>query len=250
MDSRKIVLTRASGITQTFVPEPQSTERQYYYIRQDDEIQKGLYGRGALNRPMVFRLQVHDTINFTKDMQLYFFGLNRSNNEAEDRRVFPDCCDTWVTNARKIQDRPGELGHADYVNGLRLNRPDPSWANLVMGRNVICGEEVISDGSFGITNGVRCLKVETMYPDKLIAGATYETHPHLIHHCNIINSAKYENLYKVLPFPQRGGKLYPPKQPVFYPLVWNEPVYIEMWMLKKLNIGSKIPNPYNPAWEW
>ena len=216
--------------------------KQYYVIRQDDQIQKGLYKRTAYNRPMVFRLEVHKSMPFTEPLQKFCFNLNRSDDESRDRHIFADCYDTWSTNAGKIRDC------RNYISGEGVGKPDPKWANLVMGRNVVCGEEVVSDGSFGILNGVKCLMVETLNPDSLPSGITYKTHPHLIHHCNIINVASYNGLQKVLPFPQMGGKVKEPYMPVYYPLMSREKVYIPMWMLIKLPIGSKIPNPYNPEW--
>jgi hypothetical protein len=238
MGSGQITLTRESGSTQTFVP-----AKQYYFIRQDDQIEGG-YDRPALNRPMVFRLETHRSVPFTRFMQEYCFRLNRSDDEARDRRVFADCWDTWVTNARKVRD------HANYITGERLEKDDPSWANLVMGRNVICGDEVESNGTFGITAGVQCLRVRTLHPSVLPGGMTYESDPEYIHHCTIINSAMYAGLHKVLPFPQMGGKSTPPKRPVFYPLISDRAVYIPMAHLIKLPLGGQIPNPYNPGWVW
>jgi len=169
---------------------PVSDVRQYYFIRQDDQIEYG-YKRPALNRPMVFRLETHNSIPFTKEMQLYHFGLNRSDDEARDKRVWSDENDTWSTNAGKVRD------YADHVNQVRLEKPLPKWANLVCGRNVVCGKEVESDGTYGIPAGRKCLQVETMSTTDLIKGATYATHPHLVHHCTIINSAVYDKLHKV-----------------------------------------------------
>jgi len=247
MDSDSITITRKSGKTQTFIPAPLvppvPTNRQYYFVKQDDQM-PWYTGRPIKNRPMIFRLYNYNTIPFNKDMQLYHFSLNRSDDEARDKRAWSDENDTWSTNARKVRE------HADYVNQVRLEKPDPSWASLVMGRNVVCGEEVLSDGTYGIPFGRLCLKLETMDINHLIEGATYETHPHLIHHCTNITSAKYDGLFKVNPFPQMGGRVYPPFRPTFYPLMWNKPLYIEMKYLSKLPLGRAIPNPYNPRWDW
>lgn len=244
MDTQ-IVLTRKSGKTQTFIPAPVlPASKQYYQIRQDDQIAKGLYKRNALNRPMVFRLETYRNIPFTKKMQEFAFDLNRTGNLIYDKRVYPDCFDTWATNARRIREEDDRPGHADYINNERLDRDDPSWANLVMGRNVLTGVEVMR-------GAVPSLHVNTLDSNNLpITPMTYETHPEFIHHCTIINDAMFGSIHKVLPFPQKGGKETEPKLPVYYPLMWDVPVYIPMWMLIKLPIGAEIPNPYNPVWNW
>jgi len=251
MDSRKIVITRASGKTQTFVPEAQSTEKQYYYIRQDDQIQQGFYHRNALNRPMVFRMETYRTIPFNRDMQFYCRDLNATGDAEYDKRTFADKWDTWVTNERRIREKEDRPGHANYVTGERLEKGDPSWATLVCGRNVVCGTE-------NIVNGVATsLTIETLNPDYLPVGMTYETNPEFIHHCSVINDATYMDkhfgkvLHKVNPFPNNGGKAYYPYKPTYYPLMSRYPVTLPMWMLIKLPLGSKIPNPYNPEWlDW
>lgn len=228
-------------ITKKTVKEDPPQQKQYYYIRQDDQIQKGFYNRGALNRPMVFRMETYRTIPFNKQMQEYCFEINKTNDNGHDVKTFEDKWDTWITNERRIREKEGRPGHANYITGERLDKGDPSWATLVCGRNVVCGEEIYY-------NGVKSLKVKTLNPDNLSSEITYETNPEFIHHCTIINDALYNGLHKVLPFPQNGGKSLFPYKPVYYPLMSKYPVYLPMWLLEKLEIGKKIPNPYNPEW--
>ena len=246
----KLILKYDDNLVEYENKESDKSSKQYYYIKQDDQIDPKYYGRGASNRPMVFRMETYKTIPFNETMQKYCYELNKTGDVKHDKRTFADKWDTWVTNERRIRDKEGRPGHADYINGERLDRVDPSWATLLCGRNVICGEEVVSDGSFGIKKGVKCLKIKTLNPDSLPIGMTYETNPEFIHHCTIINEASYNGLHKVLPFPQNGGKAESPYKPIYYPLMSRTPVYIPMYHLEKLPIGSQIPNPYNPSWEW
>lgn len=219
-----------------------SPVRQYYVIRQDDQIDPALYKRIALNRPMVFRLQTYRSMWMTKKIQEFLFGLNRTNDEARDRAEFQDSYDTWGTNEGKIRDG------ANHVTGERLYLEDPRWSTLVMGRNALCGVEMISDGSFGIKAGTPVLKVETLNPDALPSGMTYQTHPHLIHHCNIIVDSKVNGLYQVNPF--KTARVTPPYKPTYYGLMARGDVYIEMWMLIKHPLGQPLPNPYNPIFNF
>lgn len=216
-----------------------ASTRQYYFIRQDDQIDD--YERDGLNRPMVFRLEPHGTMPMKEIIQKFLFSLNRSDDEQEDRRVFADCWDTWATNYGKVR------ACNNYITG-EIHGEDPKWTNLVCGRNVICGTEMISDGSIGIRKGEPVLKVETLNPDALPFGINPIGNEHLIHHCTIITDRKLEDkYYQVNPFPQRGGR---EGKPVLYGLMSRTPVYIEMWMLDKLTLGAKLPSPYHPAWDW
>jgi hypothetical protein len=254
MDLRSFSINMKNGEINSLDPQE---NRQYYYIRQDDQIDPKYYSRAGLNRPMVFRLETYRTMPFNKKMQVYCRDLNKTGDDEYDKRTFADKWDTWVTNERRIREIEGRPGHANYITGELLDREDPSWATLVCGRNALCGEEVVSDGSFGILNGVKCLRVYTLNPDNLPVGMTYKTNPEFIHHCTIINSATNKDeyfdkfLYKSNPFPQNGGRGIFPFKPTYYPLMSYYPVYIPMWMLIKLPLGSKIPNPYNPEWtDW
>jgi hypothetical protein len=193
--------------------------------------------------PIVFRLEVHRTIPMTREIQEYIFSFNRSDNDARDRRAFQGYCDTWATNYGKVRNG------MNYITGEYASASLPKWTNLVCGRNVVCGEEMVSDGSYGIQSGIPVLRVETIDSNNLQPDISYETHPHLVHHCTIITSNIMENgLRQVNPFPQMGGRATEPKLPCLYPLLSDRPVYIPMWMLIKLTPGSAIPNPYNPVW--
>lgn len=176
----------------------------------------------------------------TKHIQEFLFNLNRTDDEARDRDQFQDNYDTWATNEGKIRDG------ANYITGERLDLVDPRWSTLVMGRNALCGVEMVSDGSFGITAGTPVLKVETLDPSNLPAGLSYETHPHLIHHCNIITDNKVDGLYQVNPF--KNARVTYPYKPTYYGLMASGSVYIPMWMLIKHPIGTPLPSPYNPGW--
>ena len=189
---------------------------------------------------MVFRLQPHGTMPMTQKIQEFIFSFNRSDNEARDRQAFQGYCDTWACNYGKVRDS------ANFITGENLSADLPKWTNLVMGRNMLCGTEMISDGSFGIKHGVPVLKVETINPDNPPVGMTHLTHPHLIHHCNIIRPNIIDGLRQVDPFPQMGGRALPPFMPSLYPLMSLGSVYIEMWMLIKLPPGSTLPNQYHP----
>jgi len=216
--------------------------RQMYRIKQDDEIDPSLYTRPGYDRPMVFRLHTHGTMPMTRTIQEFLFSLNRSDNEGRDRGVFSELYDTWATNYAKIR------VNANYITGERLEMSLPKWTNLVIGRNVICGTEMVSDGSHEIGYGIPILKVETLDPDNLPFGINPIGNEHVIHHCSVITSATYNDMRKVNPFIQMGGKIFPPYLPTRYALMSRVDVFIEMWMLEKLPLGSALPNPYNPAW--
>lgn len=241
MAIRKLSVSSNGGISVIDNP-----VKQYYLILADDQIPNGKYDRPADNSlgfPMVFRLETHSTIKMTKEIQEYIFSFNRSDNERRDRMAFQGYCDTWATNYGKVRDC------ANFITGENIFLPLPKWTNLVCGGNVICGEEMISDGSYGIRSGVRVLKVETIDSNNLISGLSYENSPHLIHHMTIIRPNTINGRLAVNPFPQMGGKSNEPYRPSYYPLMSPKPVYIEMVHLKKLELGSGIPNPYNPEWK-
>ncbi len=166
----------------------------------------------------------------------------RALNPTTTNKQFADLWDTWATNSGKIRDCH------NYITGERPDKPDPRWSYLYMGRNALCGEEVIADGSFAIKAGMPCLKVETLNPDNLPAGLTYKSHPHLIHHCNIITDHKVDGLYQVNPF--LTARVTPPNQPVLYGLMAKTAVYVPMWMLYKHPLGEPLPSPYQPSWSW
>jgi hypothetical protein len=204
--------------------------RQYYQIRQDDEIDPSLYKRPGLDRPCVFRLEVHGAIPMTQDIQEFLFELNEMTNA--ERKVFADCWDTWATNYGKIRDC------RNFITGENAGKDLPKWTNLVCGKNVLCGKETVR-------NGVAVLEVETLDPDNLPFGMKQKGNEHLIHDCTIITDVKYEGFYKVNPFPQLLGRY---GRPVLYGLMSRVPVYIPMWMLKKLPLGTPVPSSYWPEW--
>lgn len=215
--------------------------RQYYVIRQDDQIDPALYQRNGLNRPMVFRMQTYRSIPFTKAMQEFMFTLNRTTDEDRDRHEFEDSFDTWATNEGKVRDG------ANYITGERLTLGDPRWSTLAMGRNVLCGEEMIANG-IAIQSGTPVLKIEHLDPYNLPTGLTYEAYPHLIHHCSIITANKVDGLYQVNPF--KSARIISPYKPTLYGLMAKGDVYIEMWKLIKHPLGQPLPNPYWPAFYW
>lgn len=218
--------------------------RQYYVGRQDDQIEPNLYTRPGLNRPMVFRMQTYGSFPMTEAVQKFLFDLNRTDDEERDRDQFADLYDTWSTNEGKIREG------ANFITGERLDQPLPRWSHLYCGRNVFCGKETVADGTYDIPFGTRVLEVETLDPLNLPAGLSYETHPHLIHHCNIIVDNKVDGLYQVNPF--RSARVTPPYKPAYYGLMGKsgQRLHIEMWKLIKLPLGTMLPNPYNPIWEW
>jgi hypothetical protein len=229
--------------TKPEIKPPQDT-RQFYRILQDDEMSFYTRPAGDGNWPMVFRLEEHHFTKLTRQWQEFWFSLNRSDNFKNDYRAFLAYTDNnkAFTNGHGIINH-GEQMCADFIGMRGLTLPLPAIATLVCGRNVLCGEEVkLTERQGDLHRGTWALKVQTLRsPDYSITRAT---HPHLIHIANTITMTVAPNgLRQCNPFPERGGR---DGYDVFYPVVSSRQVYYPMNRLEKLDIGGKLPEPYNP----
>lgn len=232
-----------------FAPKPAADTRQLYRIKQDAEI-RDHYSRPTQlsGAPMVFRCQEHKSIRMTEAIQLFLYGLNAKIDSALARKTFADCFDTWATNDGKIRD------NRNHVTGEMNSNRDPMLANLVCGGNVVMGREVeLSERVGDLRAGTEALALHTLHPDNLpdVSSIQYRGFEHVIHVTTIIRqNDTLDGLCRVNPFIQMGGRAARPNQPVFYALLSRDLVYLPMWLLEKLPVGSVIPNPYHPAWDW
>jgi len=210
--------------------------KQYYRLLQDDEMnfQRVI----QTSAPMTFNFYPRGTLKLTEEIQRYWHALNDNDLQAwsgGELGGYPDAA--FCNGAHKVR------LNRDYITRQRLDQELPVRERVMCGRNVVYGEETISNGVYGIPFGTPVLRLETMYPDEL-QNVTYATRPHLIHVGTIITTKPAPNgLRQVNAFPHRGGR---EGKPVFYPLISDEPVYYPLSMLEKLPNSSGVPSVYNP----
>lgn len=116
---------------------------------------------------------------------------------------------------------------ADYVNNMDLSSPDPKFASLLFGGNVVTGRVEAAD-----------LWVKTLdgrAPPPSVAWVK-EENPWLMQVCTNVQYGTG----KVFNFPQGDGL------PVIVPILASKPVKISLKNLKKLPLGSPIPSVYYP----
>lgn len=187
--------------------------RQYWRIKQDDELQfPPVRAAGLPSWPCVFRLEEYSKQALTPEWRAYWLWLNGNDENA------------FSTYSRKFM-------------------PVGSLATLVMGLNLLSGTETILFDRVGtIPRGTPCLKVRTMKePDYSV---TYQTDPDIIQIANYIFADKYapNGLRMVLPFDDRGGRAHP----VYFPVTSKADVLYPLANLEKLPLGTSIYPPYNP----
>lgn len=191
---------------------------QVLHDAQMGEIRRPTEGKGA---PEIFPLIDKHFTFFTKGWQEFSFELMGLPSRRW-RAVF-----TWqrvLTNENGF-DKPGDP-RADWINKLNLESPNPKYASLLFGGNVVTGRV---DGDW--------LWVETL--DGLNAPpsvAWVRERPWLIQVCT---NVQYDT-GKVFNFPQGDGL------PVIVPILASKPARFPLSGLKKLPLGSPIPKVYWP----
>lgn len=243
----ELAFTRTNGEVLEFVERTET--RQLYRIRYDSEV-SAFYSRPTAldGAPMVFRCHEHVSIPFTEAIQWWTYNVNARVDAEMAHDNFAGCFDTWATNDGKIRE------NRNYITGEMHSDEDPKLANLVCGGNVVMGrEEELSERVGDLRAGTAVLRLTTLHPDELPSAATFAYHgnEHLLHVTSIVRQQDYYFGRNVCnPFPQMGGRAFDPHQPVYYGLMSRVAIYLPMWLLEKLPLGSAVPNPYNPAWYW
>lgn len=229
-----------------------ASARQYYLVLRDDQWNPPYKRTGLVKltgAPCVFRMEPFGFTYLTRGWQEMFFEVNKTHRGfKEDHKDFVTMLESSKshTNARglwNLKSEPAKQTARDYIinTGPML---DVKYAALILGGNVICGEETEMPFPSGhIARGEKVLKVETL--TKPMMGITYETHPHLIHKGTIIlDRLAPDGGWTLNPYPDKDGRL--TGLDCFYPVISERTVYYPMKQLRKLPLGKPLPPVYNP----
>jgi hypothetical protein len=205
--------------SETMGVSPVGETEQYWRVLHDVELE-GLW-RPIRNAPEVFRLEPFHHVVLTRDIQQLWKDLNPHLNGKQWRRL--------LGNTLAFTNGTGLPGHADHVNGMELDQPDPRFDQArVCGGALLRGEV---QGNFLLIENYVDVKKPIPSAEQVLAERRYF----------IATTARNNGTIG-----QFGGKGFD----VFVPLLATQPVKFPLRAdnpprgLKQLDMSQPLPGPY------
>jgi len=248
MEIDRATLRRSDGKSAVFLPE--QAKRNLWCIFPDDRMPAKYRNdrpsdeQGYPMTASLFGSAGRVAVKMNADFQRKFLEMNPGLN----KKIWGDLVDTYSN----LGNRPRDC--ADYINGWRLDKPDPSFPYLVtfgMTFVNVIRENIEWDGTLGVAKGEIVHEIEAIEIDKIGSVSPYYFgNEHLITAQVLGLPVSYEGRLRRNPYVQNGGRN-PGGIPTFTPRVKypGEHLYIIAGKTFKAT-EAMLDDIYNPVFDF